>query len=46
MSKEKFLCLSMECTNKVERHPFNFDTGFCKKCQNELNKVILENILP
>ncbi len=45
MATEKFLCMALECTNEVERHPFNFDTGFCESCQQQLSNNYLESII-
>lgn len=45
MTKEKFICMALECSEQVERHPFNFETGFCPKCEEERNEIILSQIL-
>jgi len=42
MNKQEFLCMALDCKNTVTRHPYNFGTGFCKECQKEYNKKILE----
>ena len=39
---KKYLCLSIDCGNKVERHHYNFDTGFCNDCQKEYEKSVAE----
>ena len=42
MKNNEFLCMAIDCKNIVVRHPYNFETGFCKKCEKEYNKNILE----
>ena len=41
----KTLCIALSCKEKVERHPSNFGTGFCVKCQKKYDWNVYENIL-
>ena len=45
MSREKFRCMAIECTEEVERDPFNFGTGFCAECKKQYNENVLTHIL-
>lgn len=38
------LCMSLECENIVERHGFNFGTGFCKECQKKYDIATLNQL--
>lgn len=42
MTTDQFYCMDMDCMNKVERHPYNFDNGFCPSCKEKKNKQILK----
>ena len=40
----KTMCMALECRNEIERHPYNFDDGFCPTCKALKNGNLLEHL--
>jgi len=36
--------MALFCDNWIDRHPYNFDTGFCDDCQKEHNKEVFNQL--
>ena len=36
------LCMAIECKTEINRHPYNFDDGFCESCKNKKNNILSE----
>ncbi len=39
---KEYLCLIMDCRNKVKRHPYNFDGGMCNECRKKRDREVIK----